>query len=156
MINHEPVRVAVSGAAGRIGYSLVFRIAAGGLFGPQQRVSLSLLELPEARAALEACAMEVKDCSFPLLAELTTDIDSSRAFEEADWIVLLGGKPFSPGLSTGLDLLRANAPVMAEHGRAINKAAPDARVLVVSQPCCTNCLIASSQAPMYHPSAGSR
>ena len=95
--------------------------------------------------------MEVKDCSFPLLAELTTDIDSSRAFRRGGLDRLAGGKPFSPGLSTGLDLLRANAPVMAEHGRAINKAAPDARVLVVSQPCCTNCLIASSQSPDVPP-----
>ena len=151
MANHEPIRVAVSGAAGRIGYSLVFRIAAGGLFGPEQRVSLSLLELPEARAALEGCAMELKDCAFPLLAEVSTSIDSRAAFRGADWIILLGGKPFSPNSSSRLDLLRENAPIMVEQGRAINEAAPTARVLVVAQPCCTNCLIAKSQAPDVPP-----
>jgi malate dehydrogenase len=146
MTNHEPVRVAVSGAAGRIGYSLVFRIAAGGLFGPDQPVALSLLELPEARAGLEACAMELKDCAFPLLAGITTGIDSPAAFESADWIILLGGRPFSPQITSRLDLLRENAPIMVEQGRAINQSAPNARVLVVAQPCCTNCLVACSQA----------
>lgn len=147
MANDEPIRVAVSGAAGRIGYALVFRIAAGGLFGPDQPISLSLLELPEARAGLEACAMELKDCAFPLLRELRTGIDSPAAFEAADWIILLGGRPFSNQITSRLDLLRENAPIMVEQGRAINKSAPNARVLVVAQPCCTNCLVARSQAP---------
>jgi malate dehydrogenase len=147
MASHQPVRVAVSGAAGRIGYSLVFRIAAGGLFGPEQKVSLSLLELPEARAGLDACAMELKDCAFPLLEELTTSVQPPRAFEDADWIILLGGKPFSPKLSNRLDVLRENAPIMVEQGRAINDYAPNARVLVVTQPSCTNCMVAKSQAP---------
>jgi malate dehydrogenase len=147
MTTKQPIRVALSGAAGRIGYSLVFRIAAGGLFGPDQPVALSLLELPEESAALEACAMELKDCAFPLLAELRTGIDSAAAFEAADWVILLGGKPFSADITTRLDLLRANAPIMLEQGRAISKTAPSARVLVVAQPVCTNCLVAKSQAP---------
>ena len=124
MTTVTPIRVAVSGAAGRIGYSLVFRIAAGGLFGPEQPVVLSLLELPEARAGLEACALELKDCAFPLLAELRIGIDSREAFHGADWIILLGGKPFSIDLANRLDLLRNNAPTMVEHGRAINQTAP--------------------------------
>jgi malate dehydrogenase len=148
---NKPIRVAISGAAGRIGYSSVFRIAAGGMFGPNQPVSLALLELPEARNRLEACAMELKDCAFPLLTELKVGTDSRPAFDGADWIILLGGKPFSTELANRLDLLRDNAPAMMEQGRAINQLAPEARVLVVAQPCNTNCLIAKSQAPSVPP-----
>jgi malate dehydrogenase len=142
----KPMRVAVAGAAGRVGYSLVFRIAAGGLFGPNQPVGLRLLELPEARPRLEACAMELKDCAYPLLTGIHIGTDSREVFEGADWIILLGGKPLSAELGNRLDLLRANAPSMVEQGRAINQAAPTARVLVVAQPCNTNCLIALSRA----------
>ncbi len=147
MTHVVPVRVAVSGAAGRIGYSLVFRIASGGLFGSDQPVSLSLLELPAARPGLEACAMELKDCAFPLLQGLKIGVDPSEAFADADWIILLGGKPFSPSVANRHDLLRENASIMVEHGRAINRAAPYSRILVVTQPSNTNCLIAKSQAP---------
>jgi malate dehydrogenase len=146
MTQIEPIRVAVSGAAGRIGYSLVFRIAAGGLFGPEQPVELRLLELHEAHPRLEACAMELTDCAYPLLADLKIGTDSREVFQGADWVILLGGKPFSTDVPNRLDLLRANAPTMVEQGRAINQAAPTARVLVVAQPCNTNCLIAQSQA----------
>ncbi len=149
----EPIRVAVSGAAGRVGFSLVFRIAAGGLFGPEQPVELRLLELHGALPRLEACAMELKDCAYPLLAGLKIGTDSREVFQGADWVILLGGKPFSDDVHDRLDLLRINAPTMVEQGRAINQAAPTARVLVVVQPCNTNCLIAQSQAidvPVEH------
>ena len=91
--------------------------------------------------------MELKDCAFPLLADLKIGIDPHQAFQRADWVILLGGKPFSSELGNRLDLLRNNAPIMVEHGRAINQEAPTARVLVVAHPCNTNCLIAKSQAP---------
>jgi malate dehydrogenase len=142
----EPVRIAISGAAGRAGYSLTFRIANGGLFGHDRPVALSLLELPEARPSLEACAMELKDCAFPLLASVRIGCDPVRAFEGADWVILLGGRPFRPELHGRLDLLRENAPIMIDHARAINKAAPTARILVVTSPCNTNCLIAMTHA----------
>ena len=142
----KPIRVAVAGAAGRIGYSLVFRIAAGGLFGRDQPVALSLLELHEALPRLEACAMELKDCAYPLLTDLKIGTDPRELFQGADWIILLGGKPLSAETGNRIDLLRANAPTMVEQGRAINQAAPTARILVVAQPCNTNCLIAQSQA----------
>ena len=100
--------------------------------------------------------MELKDCSFPLLGELSTAIDARHAFDGADWIILLGGAPFSPKISSRIELLRENAPVMVEQGRASQRGGADAAVLVVAQPCCTNCLIASSQARMSRPSTGSR
>jgi malate dehydrogenase len=146
MTTVNPVRVAVAGAAGHIGYSLVFRIAAGGLFGPEQPVALQLLELHQALPQLEACAMELKDSAYPLLAGLTIGTDSREIFRGADWIILLGGKPLSHEIADRIDLLRTNASAMVEQGRAINQAAPTARVLVVAQPCNTNCLIALSQA----------
>ena len=141
-----PIRIAISGAAGRVGYSLVFRIAAGGMFGSEQHVALSLLELPEAMNRLKTCAMELKDCSFPLLSSLRIGTDPKDMFQDADWVILLGGKPYPRDSRSPLDLLRENAPVMVDHGRAINHSAPTARVLVVTNPCNTNCLIAKSHA----------
>ncbi len=143
----EPIRIAISGAGGRIGYSLVFRIANGGLFGHEQPVALSLLELPDAMPRLEACAMELKDCAFPLLADLRIGSDPLRIFKGADWAILAGGKPFRPEVRFRFDLLRDNAPIMLDHARAINLVAPTARVLVVVNPSNTNCMIAKSQAP---------
>jgi malate dehydrogenase len=147
MASSQPIRVAVSGAAGRIAYSLVFRIAAGGLFGRDQPVALHLLELPEVEHQLRACELELKDCAFPLLAELHSSVDPRVAFAGADWIILLGGKPIRPGLNNRLELLRENAPIMVEHGRAINQVAPMARILVVTTPSNTNCMVARSKAP---------
>src|SRR4051812_26383513 len=132
MMTTGPVHIAISGAAGRIGYSLIFRIANGGLFGPDHPVALSLLDLPEALPRLEARAMELRDCAFPLLAGVRIGTDPVRAFEGADWVILLGGKPLRPQAQSRLDLLRENAPIMMAHGRAINRAAPCARVLVVA------------------------
>ena len=142
-----PIRVAISGAAGRVGYALMFRLAAGGMFGAEQPVSLSLLELPQSFPRLEAREMELRDCAFPLLTELRIGTDPRRMFEGADWVILLGGSTYRPEVQSGLDLLRENGPVMVDHGRAINHSAPTARVLVVTNPCNTNCLIAKSHAP---------
>jgi malate dehydrogenase len=147
----EPIRVAVSGAAGRIAYSLVFRIAAGGLFGPEQPVALSLLEVPEVLSQLRACELELKDCLFPMLTDVRSGSDPRHVFEGADWIILLGSKPIRSDVTGRFDLLRANAPMMVEHGRAINQVAPSARILVVSQPSNTNCMVAKSIAPAVPP-----
>ena len=141
-----PIRIAISGAAGSIGYALLFRIANGGLFGHDYPVFLSLLDLPDALPRLEARAMELSDCAFPLLAGLRIGTDPVRAFQNADWIILMAGRPFYPEPRHRLDLLRENAPIMVDHGRAINRAAPSARVLVVTSPRNTNCLIAMSHA----------
>lgn len=146
MADLPPIRVAVSGAAGRIAYSLVFRIANGGMFGPQQPVSLRLLDVPEAVDPLRACELELRDCASLLTADLMSTTEPRRAFEGADWIILMGGKPFTPERRNRLDLLRANAPVMVEHGRAINQVAPTARILVVTSPSNANCMVAKSQA----------
>jgi malate dehydrogenase len=142
----RPIHVAISGAAGPVGYALLFRIANGGLFGKEQPITLSLLELPERLNLLEAHAMELRDCAFPLLHGLRFGSDPVQMFREADWVILLGGKPFSSGSQSRLDLLRQNAPTMIDHARAINRASPTARVLVVATPCNTNCLIAMSHA----------
>jgi malate dehydrogenase len=142
----DPIRIAVSGAAGRVGYSLVFRIAAGALFGREQPVDLRLLELPDAGRRLEALEMELRDCAFPSLGDLRVGVDPREMFEDADWIILLGGKPIRSELANRADLLRENTPIMVDHGRAINHVAPNARILVVTHPCNTNCLIAKSQA----------
>jgi malate dehydrogenase len=147
MADSPPIRVAVSGAAGRIAYSLVFRIANGGMFGPHQPVSLSLLDIPEALPRLQACELELNDCASVVLTDLEVTTNPEQAFEGADWIILLGGKPFSPEHRNRLDLLRLNAPIMVEHGRAINRVAPMARILVVTSPSNTNCMVARSQAP---------
>ncbi len=141
-----PIRIAISGAAGRVGYSLVFRIASGGMFGAEQHVALSLLELPEAMKRLNACAMELTDCSFPLLSSLRIGTDPKRDVPGRRLGHPLGGETLHQRIRNPLDLLRANAPVMVGHGRAINHSAPTARVLVVTNPCNTNCLIAKSHA----------
>ncbi len=147
MADVQPIRVAVSGAAGRIAYSLVFRIAAGGMFGPNQPVALRLLERDEAQSQLQGCELELRDCASALLTELKSTVDPRIAFEGADWIILLGGKPIRPDVRNRLELLRENAPIMVDHGRAINQVAPTARILVVTSPSNANCMVARSQAP---------
>jgi malate dehydrogenase len=146
MADAPPVRVAVSGAAGRIAYSLVFRIAGGGMFGPQQPISLRLLDVPQAIDPLRACEMELRDCAPLLMTDVKSTTDPLVAFERADWIILLGGKPFSPEHRNRLELLRLNAPIMIQHGRAINQVAKTARILVVTSPSNANCMVAKSQA----------
>lgn len=143
----QPIRIAVSGAGGQIGYALIFRIASGGLFGPDRPVSLRLLEIPQAVAGLGGTIMELEDCAFPLLADVRASDKAEEAFEGADWVVLVGGMPRKEGMSRG-DLIRANGPIFTGQGKAINDAAgPGVRVLVVANPCNTNGLIARSHAP---------
>jgi malate dehydrogenase len=143
----QPIRVAITGAGGQIGYALLFRIASGGLFGPDQPVSLGLLEITPALPSLHGTLMELEDCAFPLLAGVTATDKPEEAFAGADWVILVGGLPRKEGMSRA-DLLRANGPIFTTQGKAINDAAgPDVRILTVANPCNTNCLIARSHAP---------
>ena len=143
----RPVRVAVTGAAGQIGYSLVFRIASGHLLGPDQPVALHLLEIPPAMGALEGVAMELDDCAFPLLDGLVPTDDPSLAFDGVNIALLVGSRPRSAGMERQ-DLLEANGAIFTGQGRVLNdRAADDLRVLVVGNPANTNCLIAMNSAP---------
>jgi malate dehydrogenase len=142
-----PIRVAVTGAGGQIGYALIFRIASGGMFGPEQPVALQLLEITPALPALTGTLMELEDCAFPLLAGMVATDLAAQAFEGADWVILVGGLPRKEGMSRA-DLIRANGPIFTGQGKAINDAAaPGVRVLTVANPCNTNALIARSHAP---------
>jgi malate dehydrogenase len=144
---NDPVRVAVTGAAGQIGYSLVFRIANGDLLGPDQRVQLQLLEIPPALGALEGVAMELDDCAFPLLAGTVRTDDADRAFEGANVALLVGSRPRTKGMERA-DLLEANGAIFTVQGKALaDNAADDLKVLVVGNPANTNCLIAMRNAP---------
>jgi malate dehydrogenase len=141
------VRVAITGAAGQIGYALVFRIASGQMFGPDTEVTLQLLELEPALPALEGVAMELDDCAFGLLRGIVRTADADEAFEGADWALLVGAVPRKAGMERK-DLLTINGGIFTAQGRAIAAhAADDVRVLVVGNPCNTNCLIASANAP---------
>ena len=147
MSSSRPIRIAVTGAGGNIGYAFIFRAASGAIFGPHQKVELSLLEITPALPALQGTLMELEDCAFPLLAGMKASDKAEEAFEGADWVVLIGGLPRQDGM-TRADLIRANGPIFTAQGRAINDAArPDVRVLTVANPCNTNCLIAKSHAP---------
>jgi malate dehydrogenase len=142
-----PIRVAVTGAGGQIGYALLFRIASGAVFGPDRAVALNLLEITPALPALNGTIMELEDCAFPLLAEVKATDKAEEAFEGADWVILVGGLPRKEGQSRA-DLIRANSPIFTGQGKAINDAAgANVRVLTVANPCNTNCLIARSHAP---------
>lgn len=146
-MNRTPIRVAVTGAAGNIGYALLFRIAHGDLFGPEQPVILQLLEIPPTMKALEGVAMELDDCAFPLLADMLLADDPKIAFRNANWALLVGARPRGKGMERR-DLLQANGPIFVEQGRALNEnAANDVRVVVVGNPANTNCLIAMHNAP---------
>ena len=146
-MSDSPVRVAVTGAAGQIGYAILFRIAAGELLGPETQVHLSLLEIPDAVKAAEGTAMELDDCAFPLLAGVDIFDDSQRAFDGANLAFLIGARPRTKGMERS-DLLEANGGIFKPQGRALNdKAASDIRVLVVGNPANTNCLIAQRNAP---------
>ena len=139
-------RVAVTGAAGQIGYSLLPMIASGGIFGPDQKVALQLLEITPALGALEGVKMELHDCAFPLLADVTCSDDPKVAFKDADTCLLVGSKPRGPGMERK-DLLQDNGKIFIGQGQAIAEAAgPDVRVVVVGNPCNTNCLIAMHNA----------
>lgn len=141
------VKVAVTGAAGQIGYALLFRIASGQMFGPQTEVELQLLELEPALPALHGVAMELDDCAFPLLKKITCTSDLNTAFSGANWSLLVGSVPRKQGMERS-DLLEINGGIFTKQGQAINNnAADDARVFVVGNPCNTNCLIAMNNAP---------
>jgi malate dehydrogenase len=142
-----PVHVTVTGAAGQIGYAILFRIASGQLLGPDQPVVLRLLEIEPAMKALEGVAMELDDCAFPLLAGIEQTSDLTTAFDGTNWALLVGSIPRKAGMERG-DLLNVNGGIFKPQGQAINAhAADDVRVLVVGNPCNTNCLIARSNAP---------
>jgi malate dehydrogenase len=139
--------ITVTGAAGNIGYALLFRIASGAMFGPDIPVSLRLLELPQALAAAEGVAMELDDCAFPLLADIDISDDAATAFDGTNVALLVGSRPRAAGMERA-DLLTANGAIFAPQGAAINdNAADDVRVLVVGNPANTNALIASAHAP---------
>jgi len=144
----RPIRVAVTGAAGQISYSLLPRIASGAMFGSQQRVILQLLEVPVEKAmkALEGVAMELDDCAFPLLAGMELTDDARVAFRDADWCLLVGAKPRGPGMERA-DLLKDNGAIFTAQGRIIDEvASAEARVAVVGNPANTNAMIAASMA----------
>jgi malate dehydrogenase len=146
-VNKPPVRVTVTGAAGQIGYSIVFRIASGQLLGPDQPVDLRLLEISPAMGALEGVAMEVIDCAFPLLAGLDLHDHPADAFDGTNIALLVGSRPRTKGMERA-ELLSANGEIFTVQGKALNAvAASDVRVLVVGNPANTNCLIAMNNAP---------
>ncbi len=144
---NAPVTVTVTGAAGQIGYALLFRIASGQLLGPDTPVRLRLLEIPQAVQAAEGTALELEDCAFPLLAGVDITDDATAAFDGCNVALLVGARPRAKGMERG-DLLEANGGIFAPQGRAINAgAADDVRVLVVGNPANTNALIARAAAP---------
>ena len=146
-MSDSPVRVAVTGAAGQIGYAILFRVASGQLLGPDTRVHLSLLEIPNAVKAAEGTAMELADCAFPLLAGVDISDDPNKAFEGVNVALLVGARPRAKGMERG-DLLEANGGIFKPQGKALAAhAASDIKVLVVGNPANTNCLIAMSNAP---------
>ncbi|HCQ39589.1 MAG TPA: malate dehydrogenase [Verrucomicrobiales bacterium] len=143
----DSITVTITGAAGQIGYSLLFRIASGGLFGPDQPVHLNLIEIEPAMKALEGTAMELDDCAFPLLSGITTTSDLDEGFNGANWAFLVGSVPRKAGMERK-DLLGINGKIFTRQGEAIAaNAADDIRVLVVGNPCNTNCLITMNNAP---------
>lgn len=143
----SPIRVAVTGAAGNIGYAILFRIANGDLFGPDQPVILHMLEIPPAMKALEGVAMELDDCAFPLLKGMVLSDDANQAFDGVNWALLIGARPRSKGMERK-DLLDANGAIFKPQGEALNRvAASDVRVLVVGNPANTNAYIAMKSAP---------
>jgi len=143
----KPLHVTVTGAAGQIGYSLLFRIASGQLLGADQPIVLRLLEIEPAMKALQGVAMELDDCAFPLLDDIVMTSNTEEAFDGTSWALLVGSVPRKQGMERG-DLLSINGGIFGPQGRAIAKrAAADVRVLVVGNPCNTNCLIARSNAP---------
>jgi len=156
-INYESImkpikHIAITGAAGQIGYSLVFRIANGDMLGPDQPVSLRLLDVPAAQPALRGVEMELQDCAFPLLRGIVCTDDAERAFDQVDHAILVGAQPRQKGMERR-DLLAANANIFAQQGRALNAVASrSVKVLVVGNPANTNALIAMSAAPDLAPS----
>lgn len=144
---NEPIRIAVTGGAGQIAYSLLFRIGNGEVFGSDQPVILQILEIPPAMDALQGVVMELNDSAQPLLQSIVTSDDPNVAFKDANWVILVGGRPRGPGMERG-DLIAANGPIFVDQGKAINDhAADDVRIVVVANPCNSNCLVAKANAP---------
>src|SRR2546421_10018142 len=142
-----PIQVAVTGAAGQIGYSLLFRLASGQMFGPDQPIVLRMLEIEPAMKSLEGVAMELDDCAFPMLAGMELTSKTDVAFEGANWALLVGSVPRKQGMERS-DLLAVNGGIFGPQGEAIAKhASSDVRILVVGNPCNTNCYIARLNAP---------
>ena len=147
----QAVRVAITGAAGNIGYALAFRIAAGDMLGPDQPVILQLLEITPALQALQGVVMELNDCAFPLLAGIEATDDANVAFKDVNYVLLVGARPRGPGMERK-DLLSANGAIFGPQGKALNDhAARDVKVLVVGNPANTNALIAMNNAPDLNP-----
>jgi len=146
-VSTAPVRVAVSGAVGNVSYALLFRIASGQLLGPDKPIALQLLDIEPALPALEGVVMELDDCAFPLLHTVEVTADAKTAFDGASWALLVGSIPRKEGMERG-DLLKVNGSIFGPYGEALNAAAAsDVRILVVGNPCNTNCLIARANAP---------
>jgi malate dehydrogenase len=146
-MSNDPIKVAVTGAAGQIGYSLLFRIASGAMFGPNQPVSLHLIEIPPALPALKGVVMELDDCAFPLLRSVVQTSDLDEGFAGVNWALLVGSVPRKADMERK-DLLNINGKIFTGQGQAIERsAAKDVRILVVGNPCNTNCLIAMRNAP---------
>ncbi len=142
-----PVRVAITGAAGNISYSLIFRVAAGDMLGKDQPVILQLLEIPPAMAALKGVVMELNDCAFPLVQGIIATDEANVAFKDADYALLVGSRPRGPGMERS-DLLKANGTIFTAQGKALNdNASRNVKILVVGNPANTNCLIAMKNAP---------
>jgi malate dehydrogenase len=142
----SPIRVTVTGAAGQIGYSLLFRIASGEMFGPDQPITLQLIEIPAALGALEGVVMELHDCAFPLLQSVLPTADLDEGFRDINWALLVGSIPRKAGMERK-DLLGINGKIFVGQGQAIQRnASADVRVLVIGNPCNTNCLIALNNA----------
>ena len=147
----EPVRVAITGAAGQISYSIIFRIASGSMLGPDQPVILQLLEIPPAMGALNGVVMELQDCAFPLVAGVVATDDANEAFKDTDYAILVGARPRGPGMERS-DLLTANAQIFSAQGKALSdRANPNVKVLVVGNPANTNALITLKNAPNLNP-----
>jgi malate dehydrogenase len=143
---NSPIKVAITGAAGQIGYALVFRVASGAMFGPDQPVALHLIEIPAGFEALKGVVMELDDCAFPLLKNIVATTDLEEGFREVNWALLVGSVPRKAGMERK-DLLGINGKIFIGQGQAIEKnAAKDVRILVIGNPCNTNCLIAMNNA----------
>src|SRR5689334_23740419 len=146
-VMNNPIKLAVTGAAGQIGYALLFRIASGQMFGPDQPLTLHLIEIPAALGALDGVVMELHDCAFPLLESVVPTADLNEGFREVNWALLVGSVPRKAGMERK-DLLGINGKIFIGQGQAMQKnAARDVRIHVVGNPCNTNCLIAMNNAP---------
>jgi malate dehydrogenase len=143
---NSPIKVAITGAAGQIGYALVFRVASGAMFGPEQPVGLHLIEIPAGFEALKGVVMELDDCAFPLLKNVVATTDLNEGFRDVNWALLVGSVPRKAGMERK-DLLGINGKIFIGQGQAIEKnAAKEVRILVIGNPCNTNCLIAMNNA----------